>query len=459
MKTAGAGSRLTRFLSLSYGLIPGLFLLNFIYPSSWVQGALAALTTATLAATLVALKNIFAPISAILLLLGAWNLWQQGLPFQDWLGAVIGKVDLFCLLLVLRFFEFPIQLGNYNYHVTDFALRKVKTGRQFFVLSTLVTYIFSIASDYASFQIIFSTLKERCREPIPSPERFLTAVIKRSVGLSQMISPVCPTLALVLTLSGITWIDYAPYGALVSGTGLLLSLVSACYLSPAFRNLRDLKFEPGSGAAGEKPQRRRVVQFFAIMIAIIVLIVLLDLKTGLNMLQVLFLVSLIVPPLWSLLIGRPREFGQKISRFFTRDAADFSTIFALVISAGFLSGTLVPEQFQFLQHLLQGEMWLAVVIIPLTVILLTLLGINAFIGVAIVGGAAGLLPLEIPPAALALALISGAVTANIVSPFSASSLIMSNLTGKPPLTVSFRWNGLYSIALLACSLLITLLIM
>ena len=340
MKTAGAGSRLTRFLSLSYGLIPGLFLLNFIYPSSWVQGALAALTTATLAATLVALKNIFAPISAILLLLGAWNLWQQGLPFQDWLGAVIGKVDLFCLLLVLRFFEFPIQLGNYNYHVTDFALRKVKTGRQFFVLSTLVTYIFSIASDYASFQIIFSTLKERCRELIPSPERFLTAVIKRSVGLSQMISPVCPTLALVLTLSGITWIDYAPYGALVSGTGLLLSLVSACYLSPAFRNLRDLKFEPGSGAAGEKPQRRRVVQFFAIMIAIIVLIVLLDLKTGLNMLQVLFLVSLIVPPLWSLLIGRPREFGQKISRFFTRDAADFSTIFALVISAGFLSGTL-----------------------------------------------------------------------------------------------------------------------
>ena len=53
--------------------------------------------------------------------------------------------------------------------------------------------------------------------------------------------------------------------------------------------------------------------------------------------------------------------------------------------------------------------------------------------------------LDLDPTILGFALVMGWGLNLVASPFSATSLVLSRVTGIPGTTISWRWNGLYSL--------------
>lgn len=95
---------------------------------------------------------------------------------------------------------------------------------------------------------------------------------------------------------------------------------------------------------------------------------------------------------------------------------------------------------------------LIIVVLAALIILLACVGVHPFGAMVIIGNIVMSMELGIPSVIIALSILLGASISYIISPFAGMVLTMSKFMDIAPLTISLKWNGLYSLLYFAAAM-------
>ncbi|NLO97271.1 MAG: hypothetical protein GX091_04275 [Peptococcaceae bacterium] len=390
----------------------------------------------------------FKIITIIFFLAGLAILIWCKLPLDAWMTAFNSMTGLICILTVMQLFTIPIEVGKYNLAVGHLLKRICRGEGRLYLFITLITNIFSCILSMGSVPIVFSLIEDTAKKRITNYKRFIATSISRGFSLSTLWAPGAATIFLVGQVTGVVW-------SRIFFPGLFLALIGITISS-----LLELKRYKGSplnqGLETEIltcEEKRKAGQkvwhiAWAIVLVILLTMIFIRLKIGASSSAVV-LSGILVFLVWTFLLGKNFNIKGGISNYWHKGvlkAADLAPFFVAigVFSGAFQKSYLAVLLEQSLQGVAHGLGLFAVILIPLSIMVLALVGLHPFISVVLLGQILMTLQLPLPAITLALCLNLGSSIAYMVSPFAGIIMTMAKFTDSTAVDVAIRWNWLFS---------------
>jgi len=382
-------------------------------------------------------------VGLILLGMGALCLIFVKAGAPQWNTAFSSNGGLVVLFFTLPLFGILLSFNDYIKTMGKLFHIYVRKGFLFFSLASVMAGVLGSVTNLGGITLTHELLQPHV--PHYGNERqFAQALSRGNLSMSYW-APCHMSVATVVTYTGISWLELAPRGLLLS----MLQLLVICFLFyvTAGKDGRQVKSFQMTGASEKRPealsQRDKgiLLQLFTIYIGLISFVAVLNWKTSLPILAIISLVAVIYPFLVSLLMRQVASYLKDWSLYFQKKLPAIINQVVLFASVGFFGKAVeISGLGDRLIGMLHLEAWASPFLltagIAFTMVLLSLIGIHPI--VCMITLATTLKPELLGMSALSLAYsyLLGYSVGVIVSPFSAVALTVSALNGRDP------WNGL-----------------
>lgn len=374
------------------------------------------------------------------------------------INAVNSMDNLIVLLIVMQLFTVPIAVGRYQNSIVTLVNGKLPTNRGLFAFTMLITFLLSSILSMGTVPIIYSilgpTIKQRLGEKY---NHFSSVAISRSFTLGTLWAPGAATIFLISTITHVPLQKLVVPSFILGLLGLLLALLIELHALPAKKNGKQIKSRGNT--------TRAMLQVFQIILAVVVLLViaftLIHLEIGEAMIDVT-LAGLVVILFWllALQVGdhdhqRTVKAGKEYLQSGLMRGGSLAPFF---VAIGLFSNVFEHSQVskiigRFLTPYIAHLSWGALILVPLLVVILSLIGIHPLASVTLLGQVMMGINLPFNALAIALGLNIGSVLAYMMSPFAGIVVVIANILGTSPATVSLKWNGKYCVNLFILSII------
>jgi hypothetical protein len=373
-------------------------------------------------------------------------------------GSMIGLLTLVSVVPVLAV---PIQLGGYDARVARLLSRRSVRPRPLYAAIGGLSYLMASLMNIAAVPMMYHTVVCLLRWYVPEPRRFALESIVTCYALPLSWSPVAAVVAVVVHLTGVSWLTILPVMLLTSLAGVAMST----WLSPAPASAAGAGSAGSAGSTGSKcsagsapePAPRseggsgsgidpdRPIWHITLAVLLFILTMLgLERWTGWGMLQVIGVVPIPFALLWSLLIRRGRAFLRALAQQH-RQVANLQNLFTVFTAAGFFVQAVSHSPYiAGINHLLIHTALAAgpalfVAILPLIPVALSMVGFHPTVTLTLLSSALHPQVLHLSPIWLSVALLGGGAITFVVSPFTATLNVAAAASGERP-SVIMRWN-------------------
>jgi len=374
-------------------------------------------------------------------------------PLSVWQHALQENVYLVVMFTLVPLLGIPIKYGGYFEALQGLFRRYVYNNSRFYLLVSFVSAFVGVLVNLA---VVSLVLQISQASSISSNKKLLSSAILRGFATCTIWAPTTAAIALVVHLSGVSWLLFFPYAILF---GVISGLVG--YFMTMYEEKR--AGNPFTSVVEEPDVEfdvRKIVELSVFSVILISAIAVVSLITGIHTIIIVSLASLIYPVIWLGIIGRLEILIREFKGYFNESLPKLQNEIILFVGAGLFATSInyshLGNYISVILSLFVGQnaLLLAFVII-LTILILSALGIHPIIPVTIIGGTVKAAAYGVTPTYLALILAISWAMGISISPSSATVIALSGLTGQSPINVGPRWNGIYVLTASAV-LLITL---
>lgn len=404
----------------------------------------------TLIESLTLTRGVPRNISLVLLGMGSVFLSFSDAGPVAWLSGFGQNAGLITLFVLVPQLAIPLRCEHYTSALAEFYRTYVNSKGRLCLYSMLLTHFLGVILNVGAVAVVYNLVKDNIRS---DNERLVLNAINRGFATSIMWSPYFAAMALVLGKMQVAWSSIVilslPLSMIALTGGFLMDSRQWVSRSPA-----QVKSDFRSGS------RAVLLKMFFAGAGITLAMLALEWLTGLNMVLIVCIVSVLFPLLWSFFPEHKEVYRSGLTNYFKVNIPVLSKEVVLFLSAGFFASAVSCSGFgryilTFAQAM-AGHGYLVVQLTTLfTVVVLAIIGLHPVVSVSVLATSlappAGGLPAEYLAATF---LVSWAI-ANISSPFTAVSMMLARFSGRNAVEVSLQWNIWYVviIGLVLCIIL------
>lgn len=426
-------------------LLAVLYLVQLLVQWNWLDNFIKLLLVFVLVLSLLAVRGTSRIIGYVLFLAGGAILILYRAPLSVWVQALNRNLYLLVMFTLVPLLEIPIRRGGYMEALRGFFRRYIRRDNQFYLLLNTLTFFIAVMLNVAAVPLMYQIgqASEKSKN-----HRLVSTAIIRGFAASVMWSPSYAAVALIIDLTDADWVDYFPYGLFM---GILALLLGWLMTVRGEREDGTVSKDAGTGMAVEWTKIAELITFGVILIAGIVFI---SVKTGINTVIVVAMMSLFFPLLWLAVIRRlPVLVEEFRTVYFQDNLPKVKNLVVLFLGAGFLAtainfsdlGYLIPQLFY---GLIGTNAVLFTIMVMVLVALFSAAGVHPIITVTIIATTVDPATYGVTNTFMALLLASSWSVGVAVSPSSAMNIAMAGLVERSPLDVGPRWNGGYIVVLM-----------
>lgn len=426
-----------------------LYLFTALFPRLNLSWLLSLLCLAIILSTIWSAKRLVRILGSSFLLLGIWLLWQSGVGLDQYILSFGPMLDLLTLFSLVPILGIPIKIGDYSGSLKIVIHKKVKTTGQLYMLTSGISYFFSIFMNLATLPMTYYSIKPVLSHfPIKDESRFMSRAITRGFAMPLLWAPVTPIVGIIVTMTGVSWVSILPYVIPLSIIGLLIDWKLGQQQSTKKRNTVQKSIFNELAATNEESNNDRPQRVLHILLAILIFNIIMSILESEFEHSFIILVSLLVIPfsfVWSILIKKREEYTIQLFEHIKTFSVSMKDQFFIFICAGFFISTIdisgsdevVTDWVLSLIHVIGAEVFL--LLLPLIPLGFAFIGLHPAVSLSLVVGALNSNVLGISPFILTVAMLIGAVSAFLVGPYNATLGLMSNILKESSFKVS-NWN-------------------
>ena len=373
-------------------------------------------------------------------------IWYK-LPLDTWTTSFNSMTGLISILTVMQLFTIPIEVGKYNLAVRHLLKRICQGEGRLHFFITLITNIFSSILSMGSVPIMFSLIEDTVKKRVLNYKRFIATSISRGFSLSTLWAPGAATIYLVSQVTGVSWSQIFFPGLFLALIGIIISSLLELKHHELSANNQDLEIETLSDE--EKRKAGQKVWYIAGAITFVILLTMLFIRLNVGASSSSVVLSgVLIFLVWMFLLRKEFQLKAGIKNYWYEGilkAADLAPFFVAigVFSGAFQKSSLAMLLEQSLQGYVHSLGIFAIILIPLSIIVLTFVGLHPFISLVLLGQILMTLYLPLPEITLALCLNLGGSIAYMVSPFGGIVMTMAKFTDSTALDIAIHWNLLF----------------
>jgi len=355
---------------------------------------------------------------------GAVLLAWHGADLTTWLTSMAAYIDLAVLLTMLGLIAFPFTQGRYGELLIKAILQHTRSKiLVFFLISAVMTMMASLIL-FPTIPMTYYLIADLPLEK-KEKERFLGTLLTRGYVPAIMFTPFSIVMILSLGLTGVNWIQVAPYGIMLTVLGLILPLICQRNKLKGHLDLSGVALRSGVSMSG--------LSLVFTVTGLLLGLVLLNQVPHLNLISSLILATLLFPMFWSVAFRQVKPWALSVLTYRRKDFPLKFNEASLFIAVGFFSeavrisgiGQLFLKYFMGIIET-TGLMGIALTI-PLLITLMSMIGINNFVGITFIGTILAPAKIGMDPVFLCMLYVLGGAISIIPSPFSIISIITGNL--------------------------------
>ncbi len=457
-----------------YLTLCGVYLLWSIMGGFALQLLFGVLLLAAVALVLPESNHSNRVVSLSLIALGIACLLIKGAQPGQWLKAITANGGLVALFITLPLFSILLAYNDYVGSMDKLFHLYVRRSWFFFSLAAILSGLIGAVMNLGGMTLMYELLKPY-RPQYGSEKQMSQALSRGNLSMSYW-APCHMSVATVVAYTGISWIELAPKGILLSVLQLLF--ICCCFYAAAGRRGRQLiKFPenplpevPGK-AAGEETatesslapkDKRTLTELFFVYLGLVFFVALLNKFTPLAVLAIISLSAFLYPALVGLVLKKWQIFKLCWHDYQEKKLGGIVNQVLMFSSVGFFGKALeisgLGDKIVGLLNLgALNRPSLLVALLAFVILILAIAGIHPV--VTIIALATTLSPELLPLSSLQLAYtyLLGYSVGVTSSPFFAVALTISALNGQGPWRGMARYNIIYScLLILLFSLIIPL---
>ncbi|NLL21754.1 MAG: hypothetical protein GX263_08460 [Firmicutes bacterium] len=360
---------------------------------------------------------------------------------------------LIALIAAVSLLGIPLGLGEYAELFQGFYSR-ARHLYQTYIVSLIISYSLALLATLGSVTSSYYLVNENLNKiGLERNGRFDTTSVIRGFAMAMLVSPAASTVGIALQYSGLSWLDLAAPVFALSTAGL----AAAFLFEPSWRSkasIRSFKLSEeidvlnsqGSGQPLAGFSLERYAPFMIIFFVIISSIFFLGNVLHFPSMNSISIACLLAILAWGIYCRRLPEVLNRSANFFKQDILRISDQIILFLSAGFFTHSMESSGYltlvgDFIAGI-SGKIGMAAILclVPVVILALAFIGLHPLASSIIIGKTLFVSALNFNPLGLAAALLSGGVMSYMVSPFAATILLVSTISGNSPYRVGVRWN-------------------
>jgi len=369
-------------------------------------------------------------------------------PFVNLMKGTGSMMDFIGVLAIMQLFGIPLQLGSYKRDFAYLVFKYLKKEKHLYLLTTLSTQFFGTFLSLGAIPIIVSLLGESLRNNVQNYTRFISTATSRGYALMTSWAPGAATVLLVLSITHLEWNQIFLPGFILSIMGIITS--------GAYEEKLSLKPGPYSlPPADNEPIQRDTWQsmrnLVIVVLSIIMIILILEKTKKFSPIYCIMLAGITVLSIWIIKYRKSpylKKYGQKYWNEGLAKTVDLTVLFTAIgiLTEAIKNSNLLDLLYTWVPMERLG--YFTIVVIPLSIILLSLTGLHPLVSVMVVGNVFMANP-NIPIIGLSTALMLGAMVSYCVSPFAGIVLTSAKFVNRTSRELAWKWNGVFALLLLA----------
>ncbi|RPF54260.1 hypothetical protein [Aquisalibacillus elongatus] len=383
-------------------------------------------------------------ISGLLILSAALFLMGEGLT--EMFRGVRENVGLLAIFIFVPLISLPIRNGQYLDYMDIIFNYYIKTSRQLYAYLKVSLMGIGSVMNLGTIPIMYHLTSTPSFKDYEDTR--LRALI-RGFAMSFLWSPYFISIALILSYFDVTWFELFPYGFTFALIGILLG-----FLMMGKVNEQIDIVEKDHDVSIQKA-KRKLVELVLIIVVMTALTMTIEHYVDLSVLTIIPIIAIVASTIWSLFFQSPGEYVKDLYDYTQNRLPKMGNELSLFIAAGtFGLAILNAGASEWIIYFIEST-GITHMLILLPILALIVNGLS-FVGIhPIITNTALAITLSSSPIfegdhlLLSLGLLIGWMMTILVSPFSATNLMVGNLTNTNSVHVGLKMNWKYALILYA----------
>lgn len=410
-----------------------VFIIHLFFPAPFLGTVVNVMTVAAVLISLPFTGRGSGTICLGLFIVGAYLMYLSGEGIQYVAGAVGKNTSLLVLLITVPLLGVSLKYGGYIEVLDALALRYMSNKHRMYWVPALLSHVLGVFMNLGAVPLTYEITN---RGRVLRYSGLLSRSISRGFSAALLWSPNMIATALALAYLNVPWQDYVYTGIAFASISILMGYVVNLFE----REGSSEDEEPAS--VGDAPclDRVKLTQMAVAAAVFLLIILLIETRTNLSVIQTVPVIALLFPAIWLFLIGKKEIIAGGYTDYINNKISRYDGEVVLFAAAGFFSSALTTSGWSekicgFIIHFSAGSKASTALAILGSIVLASLLGIHPMVLVSAFGASLDPAALGFSPVHMALILISGWSLGAIVSPMSGTCLVVGSLFGKTPLQV------------------------
>ncbi|WP_067726511.1 TRAP transporter large permease subunit [Oceanobacillus damuensis] len=379
----------------------------------------------------------------LLLFAGTLIFIYNKLPLSEFIYGFGNNVNIIALFLAVPFLSTIISVGGYLQAIKQQLLNQTNKLKNLpYILSGFLSNCLSIIFNIGSMPIVNKIAEESFNS---FKKKKLALTLMRSSAAVAFWSPYYVGVGLVLSIYELSWLDIGWITILIAVSYLLISL----FFLKQLNFVDDIENERvnNSNTITDKSASNKVIYLLIWTAVLLIISFLLDYYLPINMLNSVSIVSMILPIIWSISIKVFKTYMKHVRKLILNSFDQSKNEIIIFISAGYfgvaLSNTDVGHSIaDIIINISFGSIYIMSIILVFFTMLLSFCGIHPVIVAIGLGSSLSPELFGVNSIYMAVILLISMGLGYNISPFSAITLMTSNLTGVSPINI-VKINSVY----------------
>ena len=430
-----------------------LFLVAYILKSffslAFLPEGMAVVVILIFCAAVFDLKSLNRKLILSLLFVSGILILSAPGPF-DWTGAIIENSGIVTLLITVPMLGAILHYDAYETVIVAAARRFITTGYRLYLTAMGLTVLLASIMSLAALPFVHQLLQPITEKYSPD---VLHKAITRAFTANLFWAPNLISVAVVLRYVHISWHELVGVGLCFSVLAVVLAVLLGKYEMRHCQSTGVCQ-ESDVGCSAERAVNPRGKILALITHVFVILLALTILNTFLkkNIYVSVALVSLVVPMLIAVPLGKVRIYYQQLTHYRCIVLPAMSSEFMIFMTIGFFGYSLAnsPLIDWFTSHMavfigLNPDLLCLVII--MTIMGLAIGGIHPIVSISSLAIALANIDIGLSALQLAITFITGYIMYLTLSPFSSAVMILAGLSGQNVQNVGIQLNWRYALAL------------
>lgn len=389
--------------------------------------------------------------SLALFLCGATLLIVNGASWPDWMRAAGANLGVITILTFVPFLGLPLRNQEYLTVLDAFTARFLANRRLAYAWTIALSHFLGGVLNLGAVPLTYQVLKGSREEA----DAGCTTALPRGFIGSMVWTPNATPMTLVLNYYGVQFARIFPIALL---GGVIINIVG-WLLSALGRETEALPPSAPTALPADSRTKRRLAELVVLIVFTVALVFIFDAVSSLPILTIVPLVSIGWPLVWSLATGQLAAFGRELVDSYAgpilwrlkNDLALFGAVGFFTTAIG-VSG-LDQHIPGLINYLVGSNVWGISLVVAVLILGLSMVGIYPIVTATAILATVRPEAVGVSPIFLGVVITSFCALSYGAAPISAITLTITGLTGRSPLEVGPRRQGVFAV-ISGCVLLI-----